>query len=86
MLLCVSVLSDKSFYIMGTGFILFSIWSLIGYKCKWRHIYCSFQNAYHKKMTPNCVCWDEIKKSDAYVIPLIFLLLGLALLGAEILR
>lgn len=37
-------------------------------------------------MTPNCVCWDEIKKSDAYVIPLIFLLLGLALLGAEILR
>ena len=65
--------------------IAFSLWSLIGYKLKWRHIYCSFQNAYHKTMTPHSIHWSQIKKSDAYGVPLIFLVLGIGLLIASIL-
>ena len=71
--------------IFGVCCTLFSIWSLIGYKLKWRHIYCSYQNAYHKTMTPNSVQWSKVKKSDAYGVPLIFLILGLALLVVRIL-
>lgn len=73
------------FYTVSVCFILFSLWSFIGYKLKWKHIYCSFQNAYHKTMTPHSIRWGQIKKSDAYGCPLIFGAFGLALLIISIL-
>ena len=73
-------------YTVGICLILFSLWTLIGYKLKWRHIYCSFQNAYHKKMTPYSINWSEIKKSDIYVIFVLFLILGLMILITSILH
>ena len=69
-----------SYHIISIHFIVFSIWTWIGYQCKWRHIYCSYQNAYRRKMTPYTIYWQNVKKSDAYGVPLIFFLLGLALL------
>ena len=69
--------------ILYIGFIVHAVWSFVGYKCKWKHIFCSYQNAYHQKMTPDSIKWSSIKKSDAYGIPLIFLTLGvLALIFA----
>ena len=58
--------------------IVFSIWSFVGYKCRWKHIFCSYQNAYHIKMTPDSIDWNWIKKSDAYLIPIIFFIIGIA--------
>lgn len=46
--------------------IAFAAWSFIGCKRKWTHIYCSYQNAYHKAMTPNAVNWNSIKKKRMY--------------------
>ena len=47
--------------LIGSVFLLiFSIWSIIGYVFKWNHIFCSYQNAYHKKMTPNTVNWNNL--------------------------
>lgn len=63
---------------MGVFSLVYSVWSFVGYRWKWEHIYCSYQNAYHEKMTPNSIHWDRIKISDAYGIPLISFLLGLA--------
>ena len=40
--------------------------------------------AYHQKMTPNSIQWHKIKKSDAYGVPSIFLIIGLALLSIMI--
>ena len=60
------------------SFIAFSIWSFVGYKCRWKHIFCSYQNAYHIKMTPDSIDWNWIKKSDAYLIPIIFFIIGIA--------
>ncbi len=80
LMVCIAIWTEQIFFILGTGFIIFSIWSLIGYASKWRHIYCSFQNAYHKKMTPNSIQWHKIKKSDALGVPLFFFALGTALL------
>lgn len=74
-----------SFYIFSIGFIAFSIWSFVGYKCRWRHIFCSYQNAYHMKMTPDYIDWDWVEKKDAYGVPLIFMVLGLACLCVVIL-
>lgn len=80
MLGCIAVWPDQMLYSLSVSAITFSIWSFVGYRLKWRHIYCSFQNAYHKKMTPHSISWGQIKKSDAYGVPLIFLTIGLALL------
>ena len=66
--------------------IIYSIWSFLGYKHKWRHIFCSYQNSYRKKMTPHSVDWDFIKKSDAYGVPIIFLILGLLGIVVELLN
>ena len=85
-LMCVAIWPEQLMYVLSIGPILFSAWSLIGYKCKWKHIYCSFQNAYRQKMTPHCVRWHQVKKSDAYGIPLLFLVLGLAMLILAILH
>ena len=78
MLICSAIWAEQIFYILGTGFIGFSIWSFIGYQHKWKHIYCSYQNAYHEKMTPHSIQWNKIKKSDALGVPLIFFILGIA--------
>ncbi len=81
MLLCVTI--TKSLYTAGSIVIVFSIWTLLGYLLKWKHIFCSFQNAYHMSMTPNKINWSNIRKSDAYGIPAIFFILGLGLVFAQ---
>ncbi|MBR5774532.1 MAG: hypothetical protein IKY44_06755 [Clostridia bacterium] len=74
---CMMLCPNQGFYICAASCIAFSLWSFVGYKLKWRHIYCSYQNAYHKKMTPHSIRWSTIKKSDLYGVPLIFFVLGL---------
>lgn len=76
----VLIMPQLAFYIIGISFILFSLWTIFGYKLKWRHIYCSLQNAYRKTMTPHSIRWGQIKKSDVYVSAVLFLILGLMLL------
>lgn len=81
MMICIVVWLQQSIYIFSVGCTAYSFWSLIGYKNKWKHIYCSYQDAYHQKMTPNSSQWHKIKKRDAYGIPLMFFIIGLALLS-----
>lgn len=65
---------------MGIGFILFAAYTLIGYLLRWKHIFCSYQNAYHQQMTPDHINWSQVKKADAYGTPAIFGIFGLAML------
>ena len=65
---------------MGVLIILFSAHTLIGYKLHWKHIFCSYQNTYRKKMTPDNICWSVVKKSDAYGVPIIFGVIGIGCL------
>ena len=85
MMVCIAIWPKQMFLIFSVACLSFSVWSFIGYKKKWKHIYCSFQNSYHQKMTPNNIQWHKVKKSDAYGVPLIFLIIGLALLVIMIL-
>ncbi|MBQ2799271.1 MAG: hypothetical protein IJF09_07785 [Ruminiclostridium sp.] len=84
MLLCMTFLPVNKFYTAGAFLLIYSIWSFVGYKCRWKHIYCSYQNAYRKKMTPDSISWKQIKKRDAYSVPLIFLIFGLMILGVAV--
>ena len=65
MMICAAVWFEQIICIFSVGCITFSFWSFIGYKNKWKHIYCSFQDAYHQKMTPNSIQWHKIKKTRA---------------------
>ena len=76
----VLIIPKHALQILGSCFLALSLWSLVGYKLKWKHIYCSFQNAHRKDMTPHHVCWSDIKKCEAYSIPLLFFVLGAAML------
>ncbi len=77
---CSAIWAEQAGCIFCAAFFIFSIWSFVGYKCKWKHIYCSYQNAYHEKMTPKRIYWHRIKKSDAYGVPSIFFSFGIILL------
>ncbi len=80
MLVCMAVVPVNPFYTVCAFVLLFSLWSFVGYKLRWKHIYCSYQNAYRKKMTPDIIHWNFIKKRDAYGEPIIFLILGIVML------
>lgn len=68
---------------MGLGFLLFAVYSLLGYILRWKHIYCSYQNAYRQTMTPNHIVWSKIRKTDAYGCPAIFGVLGLGMVVCQ---
>ena len=69
-----------SFSPLSISCIVYSAWTFLGYIFRWKHIYCSYQNAYHNTMTPNTVDWDNVKKTDTYGIPIVFMLFGIGLL------
>lgn len=83
MLICAGIWNNKLVGIMGGFMVAVAVWSFAGYKLEWRHIYCSYQEANHQKMTPNFIRWHTVKKSDAYGVPLVFLILGIAALVAQ---
>ena len=64
---------------IGIGFLTYSLYSLVGYLLQWKHIYCSYQNAYRRRMTPDNIVWSKIKKSDIYGTSLVFGILGVLL-------
>ena len=77
---CITVFPKAVFIFFGVGFIVSAIWSFVGYKLRWKHIFCSYQNAHHLPMTPNNIRWGWVKKSDAYGIPIILFVIGVATL------
>lgn len=77
---CVLARAEKFCEILGGFFVIHSLWSLAGYRWKWKHVYCSNQNASRQKMTPNSVRWDTMQKSDAYGLPVLCLILGIVYL------
>ena len=69
---------ENLFLWFGVLLMLFAGHSFLGYRLRWKHIFCSYQNAYHKEMTPDNIQWSMVKKSDAYGVPIIFGVLGAA--------
>lgn len=73
--------SGKLFaFTFGGATVLFALYLLMGYLFRWTHYFCSIQSAYHIPMTPGDVDWGWVKKSDAYGIPAMFAVLGIAVI------
>ncbi len=62
--------------ILGILLLAYSAIQFFGYLLKWRFIFCSYQNAYHTKMTPDAVDWNFVSKTDAFGIPAVFTVFG----------
>jgi len=57
MTICILRWQERFYEILGGFFAAHGIWSLAGYQLKWKHVYCSNQNASRQQMTPNSVRW-----------------------------
>ena len=74
---------DSLFLGMGLGFLLYAAYTLIGYKLRWKHIYCSFSiphRARKWKMKTNNYNWKSISKVDVYAVAIMCGLFGVACL------
>ncbi len=84
MMLFICLFPEKMPYLMSGFLIVFSLWTVVGYRLKWKHIFCSWQNASHMEMTPHSIRWSQVPKSDVYFIPVLFTSLALLQLYAYI--
>lgn len=64
--------------LMGVYLLLYAMYSYVGYALRWKHIYCSYQNARNARMTPDRIDWNTVGKSDCVGVPMILALLGAA--------
>lgn len=75
---------DSLFLSMGLGFLLYAAYTWIGYKLRWKHIYCSFSIPHraHRgwKMKTNNYNWKSISKVDVYAVAIMCGLFGVACL------
>ena len=67
----------QTLLVMGTGFIVFALYTFIGYKCQWKHIYLAFQEMQRSKMTPNHIQWNTIKTGTVMKFPILFGITGI---------
>ncbi len=67
---------NVSFLLIGIFFLVYAVYNVVGYRCRWKHIYCSIQNMNHKKMTPENIVWSSVSSSDVYPISAIIGILG----------
>ncbi len=80
-MLLMMYLTKSTDVVLGVSAITFAVWTLLGYLLKWKHLYCSYQNAYHMPMTPDRIDWDTVRVTDALGIPAFFLILGAIMLA-----
>ena len=65
--------------IWGVVAFLYALHSLIGYICRWRHIYCSYQIMHREQMTPQDIRWQKVKRGEIYATSVIFGVLGIGM-------
>ena len=83
------LLPSVTFYSFGMTFLISSIWTFIGYKRRWKHIFCSFQimsRDPYAKMTPNSIRWGWLEKRDVYGVVILEAVCGLAMIIYAMLR
>lgn len=64
---------------LSISFFLFAVYNVVGYWCRWKHIYCAFQSACRQKMTPENIQWDKMRMGDIYGVPAVLAVLAVFL-------
>ena len=65
---------------LGLGMTCLGIYEIIGYRLRFRHIYCANQNLHRRKMTPDDCDWDTFPKSEGYGLPALEIFFGTVIL------
>ena len=65
---------------LGLGIICLGIYEIIGYRLRFRHIYCANQNLHRRKMTPDDCDWDTFPKSEGYGLPTLEIFFGMVII------
>lgn len=79
--IAISLLFVEYFLLLfAVHFFVLSLWTFAGYLRKWKHIYCAYQNSHRKEMTPYKINWNDVKKSDIYLIFVIEFICGVMML------
>ncbi len=68
------------FCLLGVMFFVLGVWTFVGYKLRWKHIFCSFQDTHRKSMTPESIRWGWVEKREAYGMSIIEVVMGIALI------
>ena len=63
--------------VLALGILLDGIYNLVGYLCRWKHIYLCYQSMSHTKMTPTRIEWERLAKKDAYGVPAALIIGGI---------
>ena len=63
--------------VLALGILLDGIYNLVGYLCRWKHIYLCYQSMSHTKMTPTRIEWERLAKKDAYGVPATLIIGGI---------
>ena len=69
----------QTLLVMGSGFILFALYTFVGYGRRWKHIYLAFQEMQKQKMTPSHVQWNTIKTGTVLKFPVLFGITGIVM-------
>lgn len=77
--LVAELLRDRNtmLFVLALGILLDGIYNLVGYLCRWKHIYLCYQSMSHTKMTPTRIEWDRMAKKDAYGVPVVMIIMGI---------
>ena len=62
---------------MASEFIFLGLYLYVGYRARWRHIYCFYQDVNREAMTPDHCAWDTLEKKDVVGLPIVLILLGI---------
>jgi len=71
---------EYSLLVMGIGLLLYAAYTVIGYQCRWKHIFCAWQLLHRQSMTPNDIRWHMIKKLDVYSLFAMFDVIGVVMI------
>lgn len=63
-------------FVLAVGILLDGIYNLVGYLCRWKHIYLCYQSMSHTKMTPHVSSGSGWQK-DAYGVPAALIIGGI---------
>ena len=69
----------QTLLVMCSGFVAFALYTFLGYKCQWKHIYLAFQEMQKQKMTPNHIQWNTIKTGTVLKFPNLFGITGIVM-------
>ena len=84
LVVCMKLRRDYLLLIMGVGLLLLAAWNTAGYFFRWRHVYCSWQNAKKQRMTPHDIRWGTVDRKEFFACVALDAVMGIAAIVVQL--